>query len=423
MRLLVGCLIALLIVLSLLGSGVINIDNLSMLPTTERVPSSITQWWGLIETSANQYDVDPFLVAAVMMQESGGNPDSRSPAGANGLMQVLNGPFDPTINVDRGVAILAKHLQTFQDTRIALAAYNAGPGLSDEAAVNASANMKYAGARGAARKAGVPVSEFDKYVQYLPAETRRYVPAVLAYYDRFRGGPQTVNTYSGPVRFPLDKFTWTPTYGKNTGNGQAWHTGEDLLAPCGSAVKAAFDGEIAYRGCLYGNCKDGGVANGATGHGLVIIQQFEPDKYAVYAHLANYVAAKYAAAGDVVGFIGMTGWTRGCHLHYAIWQGTLEDLLKDNNARTWLDPKKFFPDQYRRPTAPPVTPTAQSTATAAATDQPAPSLTPGATPVPASAAVTPAATPRVTTAPATRGTATAAPRATTAPKSTPTPKK
>ncbi|MBI5880384.1 MAG: M23 family metallopeptidase [Chloroflexi bacterium] len=344
MRLLFACLVILLLVLSLLGSGVINLD--SMPP--ERVPASITQWWGLIEASSNQYDVDPFLVAAVMMQESGGNPDSRSSAGANGLMQVLNGPFEPTTNVDRGVAILARNLQMFQDVRVALAAYNAGPGLPDADAVN-NATIRYAGVRGAARKAGVPAGEFDKYVQYLPAETRRYVPAVMAYYDRFRGGPVTVNQYDGIVRYPLDKFTWFASYGRNTGNGQPWHTGEDLSAPCGTAVKAAFDGDVVYRGCLYGNCKDGGVANGATGHGLVVIQQFEPDKYAVYAHLASYVSDKSAKAGDVVGFIGMTGFTRGCHLHYAIWQGGLDDLLK-GNGRTWLDPKKFFPNQYHRPT-------------------------------------------------------------------------
>src|SRR5512143_2656777 len=345
MRLLFGCIVALLIVLTLLGSGVVNLDATS----PDRVPASITQWWALIESSANQYDVDPLLVAAVMTQESGGNPDSRSPAGANGLMQVLNGPLEPTTNVDRGVAILAKHLQTFQDMRVALAAYNAAPGLADaDAAANAGA--RYSGVRGAARKAGVPVAEFDKYEKYLPAETRRYVPAVLALYDRFRGGPLTINNYEGPVRFPLDKFTWFPTYGRNTGNGQPWHTGEDLIAPCGTAVKAAFDGDIVYRGCLYGNCKNGGAANGATGHGLVIVQQFEADKYAVYAHLANYVPDKSAQAGDVVGFIGMTGWTRGCHLHYAIWQGALEDLLKAN-GRTWLDPKQFFPDKYK-PSAP-----------------------------------------------------------------------
>ena len=341
MRLLGFCLLALLIILTLLGSGGLNLNPDS---GPDGMPAAITQWWGLIEPAANRYQVDPLLVAAVMMQESRGNASARSSAGANGLMQVLRGPLDPETNVDSGVRILAGHLQTFKDTRAALAAYNAGPGLAD-ADVAGNPGVKYAGVRGAAREAGVPVSQFDKYVQYLPAETRRYVPAVLAFYERFAGGQMTINTYEGPVRYPLDKFRWNPTFGKNIGNGQPAHTGEDLIAPCGTPVKAAFNGDVVYRGCLYGNCKDGGVASGATGHGKVIVEQFEADKYAVYAHLANYISDKSVKAGDLVGTIGMTGWTLGCHLHYAIWQGSLEDLLK-GTGNHWQDPKKYFPAAY-----------------------------------------------------------------------------
>jgi murein DD-endopeptidase MepM/ murein hydrolase activator NlpD len=338
MRLLALCLIVLLVVLGLLGTGVVSVPDTN----PAGVPASITQWWSLIQPAADRYQVDPMLVAAVMMQESGGNRDSRSRAGANGLMQVLDGPFDPAQNVENGVRMLAAHLKTFGNVRAALAAYNAGPGVLDSE-LAANPGLKFAGVRGAAREAGVTPDQFDKYFQYLPAETRRYVPAVMAFYDRYSGGATVFNAVNdGPVRFPLDRFRWTPTFGKNIGNGQPTHTGEDLIAPCGTPVKAAFNGDIAYRGCLYGNCKDGGVANGATGHGLVIVEQFEPDKYAVYAHLANYVGDKTVKAGDLVGTIGMTGWTLGCHLHYAIWQGTLEDLLKEK-GNGWLDPKKFFP--------------------------------------------------------------------------------
>jgi murein DD-endopeptidase MepM/ murein hydrolase activator NlpD len=337
MRLLVGCFIALLLVLSLLGSGVLNVTE----EAPNAVPASISQWWSLIQPAADRYQVDPMLIAAVMMQESGGNRDSRSRAGANGLMQILDGPFDPSANVDSGVRILAGHLKTFNRVRVALAAYNAGPGVLD---VDLAANpgLKFAGVRGAAREAAVTPDQFDKYFQYLPAETRRYVPSVMSFYDRYAGGPTYFNSNDGPGRYPLDKFRWSPTFGKNIGNGQAAHTGEDLIAPCGTPVKAAFNGDVAYRGCLYGNCKDGGVANGATGHGLVIVEQFDTNKYAVYAHLANYIGDKTVSAGDIVGTIGMTGWTLGCHLHYAIWQGTLEDLLKAK-GNNWLDPKKFFP--------------------------------------------------------------------------------
>ena len=78
--------------------------------------------------------------------------------------------------------------------------------------------------------------------------------------------------------------------------------------------------------------------------------RFEANKYAVYAHLGSYVSDKTVKAGDVVGFIGMTGWTLGCHLHFAIWQGALDDMLK-GNGKNWQDPKKYFPNAYQRPAA------------------------------------------------------------------------
>lgn len=158
---------------------------LGSLGVSDSPPDAVTRWWELIEPAADQYKVDPVLIAAIMMQESGGNPNAQSRAGANGLMQVLGGPFDPQPNVALGVHILAGHLQTFKDLRPALAAYNAGPGLLDEE-VSRNPAYRYAGVRGAARRANAPIARYDAYAGFLPAETQRYVPAVLAYYERFK---------------------------------------------------------------------------------------------------------------------------------------------------------------------------------------------------------------------------------------------
>jgi hypothetical protein len=79
-----------------------------------------------------------FLLAALVHVESGGHPHRISPAGAMGLGQLMpdtarmlgvGDPFDSTANVDGAARLLADHLARYHDNiRLAVAAYNAGPG-------------------------------------------------------------------------------------------------------------------------------------------------------------------------------------------------------------------------------------------------------------------------------------------------------
>jgi len=87
--------------------------------------------------AATRHGVDPHLVLAIIDVESGGDAAAVSPAGAQGVMQImpetareldLDAPFDPQANIDAGVRYLRKMLQRFADLRLAVAAYNAGPG-------------------------------------------------------------------------------------------------------------------------------------------------------------------------------------------------------------------------------------------------------------------------------------------------------
>ena len=90
----------------------------------------------LIEKYADQYDVDPVLVKAIIQVESDYNPATVSEKGARGLMQLMPETarrfqvaqiHDPEQNIHGGVAYLALLLRLFSyDLRRALAAYNAG---------------------------------------------------------------------------------------------------------------------------------------------------------------------------------------------------------------------------------------------------------------------------------------------------------
>jgi soluble lytic murein transglycosylase len=99
-----------------------------------------------LEASAARVELDPWLAAAVIRQESAFNPRATSGAGARGLMQVMpaNGPtlartvgisdFDPAllwqpeVNLAMGTRHLAGELSRYPELQRVLAAYNAGGG-------------------------------------------------------------------------------------------------------------------------------------------------------------------------------------------------------------------------------------------------------------------------------------------------------
>ncbi len=101
-------------------------------------PAQIQQ---LVEKSARAHNVDPLLVQSVIQVESNYNHFAVSPKGAEGLMQLMPGTarmlgvsnsFDPAENIEAGVKYLRYLQNVYQDDRLALAAYNAGPKAVDK---------------------------------------------------------------------------------------------------------------------------------------------------------------------------------------------------------------------------------------------------------------------------------------------------
>ena len=91
-----------------------------------------------INAAAASNGIDPALLKGLVSQESGFNPSARSGAGAVGLTQLMPGtaaslgvtnPLDPVQSLQGGAKYLRQQLDRFGgDEKLALAAYNAGPG-------------------------------------------------------------------------------------------------------------------------------------------------------------------------------------------------------------------------------------------------------------------------------------------------------
>lgn len=109
-------------------------------------PDSVRQWCGIITSMAQNHGLPADLIAAVIWQESGGDPQAISHSGAVGLMQVMpsdgkaasfdciNGPcfsnrpatdqlFDAEFNVQYGTSMLVRLIERYGNLRDALKAY------------------------------------------------------------------------------------------------------------------------------------------------------------------------------------------------------------------------------------------------------------------------------------------------------------
>jgi soluble lytic murein transglycosylase len=107
----------------------------------------------IVNGHAENYRLDPALLAAVIYQESKFDPDARSDSGAIGLMQLLPGTaegiatrtggsrfelddlYEPELNVRYGSWYLRHLLDKYDSEARALAAYNGGQGNVDRGIV------------------------------------------------------------------------------------------------------------------------------------------------------------------------------------------------------------------------------------------------------------------------------------------------
>jgi soluble lytic murein transglycosylase len=145
-------------------------------------------WWETIQAESAKNNLDPYLVASLIRQESEFNPSVVSYANAYGLMQLLPAVgksmareegisrfqtfqlLDPATNIRLGTRYLRQLLEHFGGVQeYALAAYNAGD--------NRVADWKTAG----------PYQGMDEFVESIPfTQTREYVQAILRNEEIYR---------------------------------------------------------------------------------------------------------------------------------------------------------------------------------------------------------------------------------------------
>lgn len=114
------------------------------------------------------------------------------------------------------------------------------------------------------------------------------------------------------------------------------HKGVDFAAASGTPVRASGDGVVEFAG-------------NQRGYGKVVILQHRNNITTLYAHLRGFASGLSKGAkveqGELIGYVGMTGWATGPHLHY-------EFMVNGNNVNpmtiAMADSEPLAPQEQER---------------------------------------------------------------------------
>ena len=135
-------------------------------------------------------------------------------------------------------------------------------------------------------------------------------------------------------------FTVSSHFGPRWGRN---HNGMDIAGGgiAGQPIRAVADGYVTlvHNGCTHnngknGNCCGNGYGNYCTvNHGSLNINGSSANYVAYYAHASKIIVSngQYVKQGQVLGYVGTTGWSTGYHLHFGI--------LRNGS---WINPYPLF---------------------------------------------------------------------------------
>jgi murein DD-endopeptidase MepM/ murein hydrolase activator NlpD len=159
----------------------------------------------------------------------------------------------------------------------------------------------------AVRSARVLAAEFSNRKQVFRAVWFQDTSGRGGYY-----APDGENLRKVFLRSPLEFSRVTSGFGlRRHPILQQWraHQGVDYGAPTGTKVKATGDGVVAFAGRK-------------SGYGNLVVLRHHGGYSTYYAHLRDLARGlrpgKRVAQGEVIGYVGQTGWATGPHLHYEL---------------------------------------------------------------------------------------------------------
>lgn len=256
---------------------------------------------GLIEEAAAKCDagLPAGVLAAQLKQESGFNPQAKSPAGARGIAQFIPGTWqtwgrggdvtNPKHAIPAQGRLMCSLLKQAKKsgysgspTELALAGYNAGWG----------AVQKYRGIP--------PYNETRNYVRTIMSNVKLLTAPDTS------GIPET----SGGWGLPVKASVGTPYHQPGSAWSSGYHTGIDFVVPTGTKIRAIGPAKVVEAG-----------PGGSYGNQVVL--RHADGMYSQYAHMSRIKVSSgdSVRGGQVIGLSGATGNASGPHLHMEIRTG------------------------------------------------------------------------------------------------------
>lgn len=148
---------------------------------------------------------------------------------------------------------------------------------------------------------------------------------------------------SWPVEDGFKKITqeYGATRFARYGYAGRWHNGIDIGAPLGTPLLAAADGVVVSVGDQDRSCPRGA-------YGKYVVIRHENNLVTLYGHLSQYKssAGDRVKRGEVIGYMGRTGYSTGSHLHFTVYDGNTFDMRKSKSCGPMPSGGDINPSDY-----------------------------------------------------------------------------